>query len=225
VDTFSFPIYNPTFDNYEVVPYTEDVKMKYPKPGYNNPIVSLKVFDVSVYSEALGLPSSISAATLELDWEGRQAETDSIIQEVKWVGNDTLMIKEVNRNSDQGSVVVFELGDRGNGVARRVGKVVRKLGKDGEEGDDGWIDHASFSLLSAQIMLNDNLMQSQSIYPLPPSLAGDTPAYLDIVPNQDGYDHIALFSPATSSQPRWLTSGNWEVSNRILSVDANRSVV
>lgn len=23
------------------------------------------------------------------------------------------------------------------------GKMVRRLGKDGEEGDDGWIDHAS----------------------------------------------------------------------------------
>jgi dipeptidyl aminopeptidase B len=146
VDMFSFPIYNPTSDNFEVVPYTADVKMKYPKPGYNNPIVSLKVFDVSVYREALESPSlssPTSAATLELDWEGRYEETDSIIQEVKWVGNNTLMIKEVNRNSDQGNVVLFELGDRGKAATRRMGKVVRKLGKDGEEGDNGWIDHAS----------------------------------------------------------------------------------
>lgn len=26
------------------------------------------------------------------------------------------------------------------------GQIVRRLGKDGEEGDDGWIDHASVSL-------------------------------------------------------------------------------
>jgi dipeptidyl aminopeptidase len=68
--------------------------------------------------------------------------------------------------------------------------------------------------------------QSQSIYPLPPSLSpGGAPAYLDVMPSRDGYDHIALFSPANASEPRWLTSGNWEVSSRILSVDAERGLV
>jgi len=45
------------------------------------------------------------------------------------------------------------------------------------------------------------------------------------VPTPEGYNHIALFSPATSSTPRFLTSGNWEVTGGIQSVDAKRGLV
>jgi dipeptidyl aminopeptidase len=34
--------------------------------------------------------------------------------------------------------------------------------------------------------------------------------YLDIVP-KEGYNHLAFFSPVDSSEPVWLTSGDWEV--------------
>jgi len=37
VDEYVFPIYNPTQDSSAIIPYTTDVVMKYPKPGYNNP--------------------------------------------------------------------------------------------------------------------------------------------------------------------------------------------
>lgn len=54
--------------------------------------------------------------------------------EVGWVADDALIVKEVDRAARVGSVVLFT----GN---ESEGKVVRRLGKDGEEGDDGWIDH------------------------------------------------------------------------------------
>lgn len=55
------------------------------------------------------------------------------------------------------------------------------------------------------------------------SLSPDgAPAYLDIVPTPEGYNHIALFSPANASTPRFLTSGPWEVTSGILAVDAAR---
>jgi dipeptidyl aminopeptidase len=54
--------------------------------------------------------------------------------EVGWVADDALIVKEVDRAARIGSVVLFTNSES-------VGKVVRKLGKDGEEGDDGWIDH------------------------------------------------------------------------------------
>lgn len=70
------------------------------------------------------------------------------------------------------------------------------------------------------------LPQIQAIYPLSPSLSPDgAPAYLDIVPTPEGYNHIALFSPANSSTPRFLTSGPWEVTSGILAVDAARGLV
>ncbi|KAF8141399.1 dipeptidyl aminopeptidase [Boletus edulis] len=169
VEEYSFPIYNPTEDSYAVIPYTEDVVIKYPKPGYNNPLVSVHVFDLEAY-----LSQSESAPTTDAD-DGT----------VAWVDNSTLVLKEVTRAADHGNVVLFDLGVASPGGIV-TGKVVRKLGIDGEEGDRGWID------------------AGQNIYPVPPSLrSGDSPAYLDIVPNQDGYNHIALFDPASSSTPQF----------------------
>jgi dipeptidyl aminopeptidase len=59
-----------------------------------------------------------------------------IIDQVQWVGDETLLIKEVDRAARVGNVIIVETGDS-------EGQVVRKMGKDGEEGDDGWIDHAN----------------------------------------------------------------------------------
>jgi|ERR1700722_238072 len=149
VDDYTFPIYNPTDDSFAVVPYTKDVVMKYPKPGYNNPLVSVHVFDLAGYledhdAESTGLPAANS--TIELDWEGRHSTEDSVIFEVAWVANQSLILKEVNRNADSGSVVLFDLSidARSNRVH---GQVVRKLGKEGEEGDDGWIECVCCSLV------------------------------------------------------------------------------
>lgn len=155
VDEFVFPVYNPTEDAAAVVPYTSEVRMKYPKPGFANPDVSVHVFDLAAYTRgrvdatlsgagagvgAAGFPAA--NATLELAWAGRHATEDSVVMEVAWVGNGTLLVKEVNRAADAGSVVLFDLaaGSGALGLASSEGRVVRKLGKDGEEGDDGWID-------------------------------------------------------------------------------------
>ena len=52
------------------------------------------------------------------------------------------------------------------------------------------------------------------------SLALGESAYLDLVNNTDGYTHIALFSPATSGSPVFITDGDWEVVDNILGIDA-----
>ncbi|PSS03331.1 hypothetical protein PHLCEN_2v4005 [Hermanssonia centrifuga] len=207
VDEFTFPVYNPTEDSYAVVPYPEHVTMKYPKPGYNNPLVSVHVFELARYVEDTAAGDleqvALEQSTLELTWEGRHEVNNSVIAEIAWVGNSTLIVKEVNRAATNGSVVLFSL-DAG---AVNIGRVVRKLGKDGEQGDDGWIEPL------------------QAIFPIPASLSeGGLPAYLDIVPYR-GYNHIALFSPATSSEPQFLTSGAWEVTDTILAVDPKRNLV
>lgn len=142
---FTFPIYNPTDDSNAVIPYTTEVVMKYPKPGYNNPLVSVHIFDLAGFLEddaAIVLPAE--EETLTLNWDNRHPINDSIISEIAWVGNTSLILKEVNRNADNGSVVLFDLSEE-NFMARAQGKVVRKLGKNGEQGDDGWIDHVRAS--------------------------------------------------------------------------------
>lgn len=117
--------------------------MKYPKPGYNNPLVSVHVFDLDRYQSALGIPAA--SATLELDWLGRHHKDNSIISEVAWVGNATLIVKEVNRAADDGNVVLFDI-DVADDARKATGRVVRKKGKAGEEGDDGWIESVCISL-------------------------------------------------------------------------------
>lgn len=213
VDEYVFPVYNPTDDNNAVIPYTKNVVMKYPKPGYSNPLASVHVFDVKRFlansfgdgdSGSSGFPAPES--TLTLDWEDRQQQENSIILEVAWIDGSTLIVKEVNRNADDGNVVLFDL-DAKDEDSRSFGSVVRKLGQDGEEGDDGWIDN------------------KQTIHPLPSGLTGGHNGYLDVVPNPDGYNHIALFSPASSDTPRFLTSGKWEVSSGIKAIDRTKGLV
>lgn len=50
-------------------------------------------------------------------------------------------------------------------------------------------------------------------------------AYLDVVPNSDGYNHLALFSPSSSSTPIWLTSGKWELTKGVTGIDGVRGLV
>lgn len=211
VNEYTFPIYNPTYDSNEVVPYPTQQTMRYPKPGYPNPLVSVHVFDLERYlgESSLGISSDPAELTLELEWSGRLPPNDSIIFEVVWLGNGSnfLLLKEVNRNADEGRAVLFDLPDTSL-LDARTGRVVRTLGKDGEEADDGWIDSA------------------HTVYPLPESLSPNgLPSYLDIVPDKDGYNHIALFSPASSSTPRFLTTGSWEVTGSVQAVDLEKGLV
>ncbi|KAI0820257.1 dipeptidyl aminopeptidase [Trametes gibbosa] len=211
VDEYTYPVYNPTEDAHAVVPYPDHVVMKYPKPGFNNPLVSVHVFQLTEYLDTLrelgsGANSTevASGTTLELLWDGRQASNDSIISEIAWVSESALLVREVTRAAENGTVVYFDLSKQ----PANVGKVARRLGRHGEHGDDGWID------------------AKQAIHPLSPALSPDgVPAYLDIVPTPEGYNHIALFSPANSSIPHFLTSGSWEVTSEILAVDPSKRLV
>lgn len=150
VDEYKFPIYNPTEDSYAVIPYTEEVVIKYPKPGYNNPLVSVHVFDLEAYlSQSESAPTSAAdEAVVDLRWSESFSSNNSIINQVAWVDSSTLVLKEVTRAADHGNVVLFDLGTASSG-GTVTGKVVRKLGVDGEEGDEGWIDAVSEPLADA----------------------------------------------------------------------------
>ena len=62
---------------------------------------------------------------------------------------------------------------------------------------------------------------AQAASPVP--VNGPIPGYLEIVPN-DGYNHIAFFSPFNATTPTWITSGEWEVS-QISAVDEQRNMM
>jgi hypothetical protein len=100
---------------------------RYPKPGSPNPTVTVHLFSLEGQS------------TRKLHWEEAMHVSKRIIAEVSWLGPQDLLVKEVDRSAKKGNVVLFT-----GGQAR--GSVVRTLGKDGEEGDDGWIDHVCSAL-------------------------------------------------------------------------------
>jgi dipeptidyl aminopeptidase B len=209
VNEYTYPIYNPTDDSDAVVAYPLQLTMRYPKPGFPNPFVSAHVFDLERFLSESHVGGGLDPpeATLELEWVGRMPSNDSIIMEVVWLGNDALLLKEVNRNADAGSAVLFDISDTSL-LGARVGLVVRKFGEGGEEADEGWID------------------SKQTVYPLLESFsASGLSSYLDIVPDQDGYNHIALFSPASATTPRFLTTGPWEVTSGIQAVDLEKGLV
>ena len=152
VDIYSFTIYNPGADSYAVNPYTEDVKMRYPKPGYNNPIVDVHVFDLDGYLSSGQLqdeidnqqdneiPDDVTKHLSLLTWTPHQSSNESIIMDVTWVGANDLLVKEVNRAADDGVVVHFDMEELSIGSTEIRGSVVRRLGRFGEEGDNGWIE-------------------------------------------------------------------------------------
>ncbi|TFK34032.1 dipeptidyl peptidase IV N-terminal region-domain-containing protein [Crucibulum laeve] len=219
VPEFKFPIYNPTDDSDAVVPYTEDVVMRYPKPGFENPTVEVRVFDLKGYLASNATSSTSTSDKAEnpenhihlLTWDARLPAKDSIVQEVAWVGNTSLLLKEVNRNADSGNVILFDAGF--SATAFTVpGHAVRKLGKDGEQGDDGWID------------ADQNVVPIPHIPGVPPGAPGRN-SYLDIVPTKEGFNHIALFNVASLSKPIFLTSGEWEVTGGIKGIDTLRGLV
>lgn len=112
------------------------------QPGYKNPIVTAHVFSLDAYDNSNKTSSfrpshAAEKATQTLSWDGRLAPEDSIIFEVVWINNETLIVKEVNRAADKGNIVFF---DTGAPSFHGDGRVVRALGAKGEEGDKGWID-------------------------------------------------------------------------------------
>lgn len=203
VEIYDLQIFNPTDDAFNINPYTSTVQMRYPKPGTPNPLVSVHTFSLTrfEYASANGVASSaaVSQAKSTLTWPDEYPQDDRIITEVGWVGNDTLLVKEVDRPSRKGHVAVFTGG-------KSVGEVTRKLGKEGEQGDDGWIDHGQ------------NIVKIETR-----SDGSGIDGYLDIVPNAEGYDHIALYAPVTASKPVWVTEGEWEVTS-IAGVDREKGV-
>ena len=144
VEEYTYPIYNPTEDSNAVIPYPDHVTMKYPKPGYHNPIVSVNVFELDRYRDGVSQgDDDAEEYTIELDWAEKFSDETRIVFEVVWVGNTELIVKEVHRAGEDGRVVYFDLA-ADNLDARINGKVVRRLGTNGEEGDDGWIEPVSF---------------------------------------------------------------------------------
>ena len=127
-------------------------------------------------------------------------DDDRLITEVVWTGKTgQVLIRETNRESDILKVVLID-------VKARKGKVVRTT--DVTELDGGWFE----------------VSQDTRYIPADPSNGRPEAGYIDTVIHNN-FDHLAYFTPLDSSEPKLLTSGEWEVVHAPSAVDLTKNLV
>lgn len=170
-----------------------------------NPKVTLHLFDLAAYQS--GFP--VDAATYSLQVENPLDVHDRIVTEVAWVGDNDLIIKETNRAASRERVAHFDLSNIATD-GLQAGLVTRDV--DYVKLDGGW----------APAGQRIHGMRSQSEKSEEDS---DLPeGYLDVIPDTEGYMHLALFSPPNAKEPVFLTSGPWEIDGVIQGVDLQRRI-
>ncbi|KAG0317535.1 hypothetical protein BGZ99_006222 [Dissophora globulifera] len=150
--------------------------------------------NLHIYNLKTGLLPSAATPLEAVNLDGIFDPENRIIAEVKWAtaGSDALLVKVQNRVQNHEKLVLV------NPVSKS-GKVVREW--NAGQTDGGWID------------------MQQSMRFIAPSKAVPGGGYLDIA-NNNGYNHIALYTPIGNAEPKWLTSGEWEVQS-IAAVNQN----
>ncbi|SCU86885.1 LAME_0D08020g1_1 [Lachancea meyersii CBS 8951] len=118
-------------------------------------------------------------------------DASTLITEVLWVGDAKILAKTSDRCSDVLSVVLV---DAEKGASHEV---PRK-----ESSEDGWWE----------ITHNTKYVPRDSLR------GRDQDGYVDLIPF-NGYNHLAYYSPANSTDPVMLTSGEWEVVDGPAAID------
>ncbi|GAA5856001.1 hypothetical protein JCM5353_008762 [Sporobolomyces roseus] len=224
VPEYEFPVYNSDWNQGGADPYPSHTVMRYPKSGYPNPKVRLRVFDLEKYLESTRdagyqTQQDIDKATKELVFDSPFPENDILISEVVWTAENEVMVKATNRIATIERVARFEFDETVLADERIVvGKVVREV--DFEKLDGGWAEPGSNIVgISSTVLLHSQ--SDSSAVPIP----SYPPGYLDILPSPSGFNHLAYFSPADSKEPIFLTEGEWEIDGEIQMVDVQRGLV
>lgn len=128
------------------------------------------------------------------------ADHDRLITQVVWTTttHDNLVYKQTNRVQDHEKTITVSLPATGKTTATAM---TSKLSKEYKPEDGGWVE------------------VNQDIKFFEPQDKNDSPKYIDIADNGDGYMHLALYSVNESSEPTWLTTGDWEVISGTVVVD------
>uniref|UniRef100_A0A1A9V199 Venom dipeptidyl peptidase 4 n=1 Tax=Glossina austeni TaxID=7395 RepID=A0A1A9V199_GLOAU len=92
VETYKYFIYGEANDPEDQ--YPTEVDLKYPKSGTNNPLVAVRLFDIS------SLAPSMVLITAPIDVVGK----DHILQNVKWTNNEKFVVTWLNRRQNIASI-------------------------------------------------------------------------------------------------------------------------
>lgn len=163
--------------------------IKYPKAGFANPIVDILIYDVK-NGLLKQLPDS------DPFYNDKEINnTDRLITEVTWVGNEQVLVRVTNRVSDILKVFVVTCPSSGDEMSSVVSRF-----EDGR-GDKSWFE------------ITHNTIH------IPKSDRRPLDGYIDLI-DVNGYDHLAYFSPPNASEPKaYLTEGEWEVVNGAAAFD------
>lgn len=163
--------------------------IKYPKAGFPNPIVDILIYDIN---------NKILKSLPQNDPFYNDIHIDNLerlITEIVWVGNEQVLIRVTNRESD--ILKLFIVSCPSDQIT--MSSIVSRF-EDGR-GDKSWFE-----------------ISHNTIF-VPKSENRKFDGYIDLI-EVDGYDHLAYFSPANSSKPKYyLTEGDWEVIDGAASFD------
>ncbi|KAL9926868.1 venom dipeptidyl peptidase 4 [Glossina fuscipes] len=155
VETYKYFIYGEANDPEDQ--YPTEVDLKYPKSGTNNPLVAVRLFDIS------SLAPSMVLITAPTDVVGK----DHILQNVKWTNNDKFIVTWLNRRQNIASIQACSA----EGVCKEVKRLSEPAGwismtnllclKSGERClFSNWIDNW-YQVWNLNLQNGDNLWTSR----------------------------------------------------------------
>lgn len=197
--------------------YPEELAVKYPKPGYPNPTVTLHIASTTKDANVNSVKSD--HAVLFNSAAKLFADDDRLIVEVKWSAahdttttatNHPLLTRIMNRVQDiqhiflisaTTSIAVDPTSKKEVYGQEWKGELVR---------NETNKDNAWFQQLQPIRMLKNG---------------GIGNSYLELKETEAGFTHIAYYDDFNATQPaRWLTTGEWEVTD-ISSIDEEKGIV
>ncbi|BFZ62264.1 hypothetical protein YB2330_003352 [Saitoella coloradoensis] len=197
--TYEIPYYIPENSRDDIRAYPENLAVKYPKPGFPNPVTEMYFYTIPPETTDDN-PDANIGTPFTIPIEGDFSPGERIITELAWVGQDTALMHITNRDSSVLKTVILD-------ITARTGYVVRTTDITAEDG--GWFE------------------VTRETRWVPKDVTNGRPedGYIDIV-IKDGNNHLAYYTPVTSSEPAaYLTSGNWEVDGGVKGLDLQRGLV
>ncbi|KAI9469910.1 MAG: dipeptidyl peptidase IV N-terminal region-domain-containing protein [Benjaminiella poitrasii] len=204
--------------------YPKENKIRYPKAGSPNPLVSLHIYSLSKDRILTATDSKDNHALNNHYVNSVQKnkgfkEEDRLIVDVTWAtskDNVQLLYKQMNRIQDHQLTFVVHI-DEGL-LENSTAELIREY----KPSDGGWIDVAqSMVYLPFAAVNGSNAQEDQVLL-----------RYLDILDNEDGFAHLAIITVTNSDKGQglkhriaWLTTGDWEVISETVNVDAERQLV
>lgn len=203
-----------------------------PRSPAPNPEVTVNVFDLDDYEKS----KDPASATYELTTLDPLPAHDRVVTEIAWVGASELLVKETDRSAARERTALFAFGsankmsrqtsgmeghDNALKSAGRVlqGEITRDI--DWEKIDGGWAETGQTVL-----GLESAAMAAATSPSADATKDTDMPkGYLEIVPDKKGFSHVAIYSPPSSKEPVFLTSGEWEVDGEIRAIDVKRKLM